>query len=60
MGLNGLVLGVLSLVAVVGDSVTQTIVMVVFTVLIIVANLVAILGLQRGKQTRQKLIEGLL
>ena len=58
--LNLLALGVNSLVASGGDTMTQTIVMVMFTVLIIVVNFVVILGLQRGKQTRQKLIEGLL
>lgn len=58
--LNGVALGANSIVATVGDAMTQTIIMVIFTVLIIVVNFVAILGLQRGKQTRQKLIEGLL
>jgi len=58
--LNLLALGINSLVAGVGSDVTQTIVMVMFTILIIVVNFVVIIGLQRGKQTRQKLIEGLL
>ena len=58
--LNLLALGINSLVAAGGDTVTQTIVMVMFTVLIIVVNFVVIIGLQRGKQTRQKLTEGLL
>lgn len=58
--LNLVALGVNSAVAAVGDTMTQTIIMVMFTILIIVVNFVAILGLQRGKQTRQKLTEGLL
>lgn len=58
--LNLLALAVNSAVASVGDTITQTIVMVMFTVLIIVVNFVVIIGLQRGKQTRQKLIAGLL
>jgi hypothetical protein len=58
--LNLLALGINSLVASGGDTMTQTIVMVMFTVLIIVVNFVVIIGLQRGKQTRQKLTEGLL
>ncbi len=58
--LNLLALAVNSAVASGGGTMTQTIVMVMFTVLIIVVNFVVILGLQRGKQTRQKLIEGLL
>ncbi len=58
--LNLLALGINSLVASVGSDLTQTVIMVMFTILIIVVNFVVILGLQRGKQTRQKLIEGLL
>ena len=58
--LNLLALGINSLVAGVGSDLTQTVIMVMFTILIIVVNFVVILGLQRGKQTRQKLIEGLL
>ncbi len=58
--LNLLALGINSGVASAGSTVVQTVVMVVFTVLIVVVNFVAILGLQRGKQTRQKLTEGLL
>ncbi len=42
------------------DSVTTTIVMVIFVCLIIVVNLVAVFGLLKGKQTRAKLINGLL
>ena len=58
--LNLLALGINSLVAGVGSDLTQTVIMVMFTILIVVVNFVVILGLQRGKQTRQKLIEGLL
>ena len=58
--LNLVALGVNSAVTGVANAATRTIVMVMFTVLIIVVNLVVIIGLQRGKQTRQKLIEGLL
>ncbi len=58
--LNLLALAINSLVAGVGSDLTQTIIMVMFTILIIVVNFVVIVGLQRGKQTRQKLTEGLL
>ena len=58
--LNLLALAINSLVAGVGSDLTQTIIMVMFTILIIVVNFVVIIGLQRGKQTRQKLTEGLL
>lgn len=42
------------------DSVTWTIVMGMFVALIIVVNFVVIVGLVKGKQTRLKLIQGLL
>ncbi len=58
--LNLVALGINAGVAAAGNNVTQTIVMIMFTILIIVVNFVVILGLQRGKQTRQKLIEGIL
>ncbi len=58
--LNLVALGVNSAVTGVDNAATRTIVMVMFTVLIIVVNFVVIIGLQRGKQTRQKLTEGLL
>ena len=41
-------------------SVTTTIVMVLFVCLLVVVNLVVIFGLLKGKQTRLKLINGLL
>ena len=58
--LNLLALAVNAGVAAASSTTTSTIVMVMFTILIIVVNFVVILGLQRGKQTRQKLTEGLL
>jgi len=42
------------------QSVTTTIVMVLFVCLVIVVNLVVIFGLLKGRQTRVKLINGLL
>lgn len=42
------------------QSVTTTIVMVMFVCLLIVVNIVVIFGLLKGKQTRLKLINGLL
>ena len=42
-----------------GD-VTLTIVMLIFVSLAVVVNIVAILGLSKGKQTRSKLLNGLL
>ncbi len=42
------------------ESVTTTIVMSLFVCLLIVVNLVVIYGLLKGKQTRLKLINGLL
>ena len=59
--LNLLTLAINSIVAAESnDSVTTTIVMVIFVCLIIVVNLVAVFGLLKGKQTRTKLINGLL
>jgi len=59
--LNLLTLAINSIVAAESnDSVTTTIVMVIFVCLIIVVNLVAVFGLIKGKQTRAKLINGLL
>ena len=43
-----------------GDESYTTIVMTVFVSLLIVVNLVVIFGLLKGKQTRSKLISGLL
>ncbi len=58
--LNLVALVVNAVVAAAGTTLTSTIVMVMFTILIIIVNFVVIIGLQRGKRTRQKLIEGLL
>lgn len=58
--LNLVTLGVNSGVAAAGRDVTTTTVMAMFVALLIVVNLVVIFGLLKGKQTRSKLIEGLL
>jgi hypothetical protein len=42
------------------DSGTQTIIMVTFTALVLVVNIVAEIGLIRGRQMRKKLLGGLL
>jgi hypothetical protein len=58
--LNLITLAINSGVAAGGDSATTTIVMFTFVALIIVVNLVAELGLIRGRQMRKKLLGGLL
>lgn len=58
--LNLITLGVNSGIASSGKNGTQTIVMFTFVVLIIVVNLVAEIGLIRGRQMRRKLLDGLL
>ena len=58
--LNLVVLATNSIVAGVGQGVASTIVMILFVSLLIVVNLVVIFGLLKGRQTRIKLIEGLL
>jgi len=59
--LNLVTLAVNSIVAGNSDtSVTTTIVMSLFVALVVVVNLVVIFGLLKGKQTRLKLINGLL
>ncbi len=59
--LNLVTLGVNSIVAAESDqSVTTTIVMFMFVSLLIVVNVVVIFGLLKGRQTRVKLINGLL
>lgn len=58
--LNLLVLGINSGIASGGSGATQTIVMVTLVALVIVINLVAELGLIRGRQMRGKLLNGLL
>ncbi len=58
--LNLLTLAINSGVAAGGDSGTTTVVMFTFVFLLIVVNLVVEMGLIRGKQTRTKLLNGLL
>ena len=58
--LNLVVLAVNSIIAGEDGSVTTTIVMSMFVCLLVVVNLVVIFGLLKGKQTRLKLINGLL
>ncbi|MFC1961861.1 hypothetical protein ACFLWN_02305 [Chloroflexota bacterium] len=58
--LNLITLGVNSGIASSNGGGTQTIVMFTFVVLIIVVNLVAEIGLIRGRQMRKKLLNGLL
>ena len=59
--LNLVVLAVNSIVAGESDeSTTTTIVMVLFVCLLIVVNVVVVFGLLKGRQTRLKLIKGLL
>ena len=43
-----------------GGDVTQTLIMFTFVALLIVVNLIAEIGLIRGRQTRIKLLDGLL
>ncbi len=58
--LNLVVLATNSIIAAEDQGVTTTIVMFMFVGLLIVVNLVVISGLLKGKQTRLKLINGLL
>ncbi len=58
--LNLVILATNSIIAGGDQSVTTTIVRVMFVCLLIVVNLVVIFGLLKGKQTRLKLINGLL
>jgi len=58
--LNLVILAVNSIVAAGDKSITEIIVMFMFVALLIVVNLVVIFGLLKGKQTRLKLIDGLL
>ncbi len=43
-----------------GDETTATVVMITFAALIVVINLVAEVGLMRGRQIRTKLLDGLM
>jgi len=58
--LNLVILAANSIMASEDPSTTTTIVMILFVCLLIVVNIVVIFGLLRGKQTRLKLINGLL
>jgi hypothetical protein len=59
--LNLLTLGINSGVASDSDSgATMTIVFTTFIILVLVVNFVVVIGIQKGKQTRIKLINGLL
>lgn len=58
--LNLVTLGINSGIASGGNGATQTIVMFTFVALIIVVNIVAEIGLIRGRQTRAKLLAGLM
>jgi len=60
IALNLITLAVNSIVAGEDDGATASIVMGAFVVLVVVVNTVAVIGLLRGKQTRLKLIDGLL
>jgi len=58
--LNLVILAVNSIIAAGDESITEIIVMFMFVALLIVVNLVVIFGLLKGKQTRLRLIDGLL
>jgi len=58
--LNLVTLGVNSGVAAASRTATTTTVMAMFVALLLVVNLVVIFGLLKGKQTRMKLLSGLL
>ena len=58
--LNLVILATNSIIAAENGSVTTTIVMSMFVCLLIVVNLVVIFGLLKGRQTRLKLINGLM
>ena len=58
--LNLLTLAINSIVAGTSGSVTSTTVMFMFVALLVVVNTVIIFGLLKGKETRTKLINGLL
>ncbi len=58
--LNLLTLGVNSAIASARGGATQAVVMFTFVALLIIVNLVAEIGLIRGRQTRRKILDGLL
>ena len=58
--LNLVTLGVNSVVASANSGAVQTVVLFTFVALIIIINLVAVIGLVRGRQSRAKIIKGLM
>jgi len=58
--LNLIILGVNSGIAAGGRGVTTNILMFIFVALLLVVNFVAEIGLIKGRQTREKLINGLM
>ncbi len=58
--LNLIILGVNSGISAGGGDITTTILMFTFVVLVIVVNFVSEIGLIRGRQTRAKLLNGLM
>ena len=58
--LNLVILATNSIIAGGDQTVTTTIVMVLFVCLLVVVNLVVIFGLLKGRQTRVKLVNGLM
>ena len=58
--LNLVILATNSIIAYDSQTTTTTIVMILFVCLLVVVNIVVIFGLLKGKQTRTKLINGLL
>ena len=60
IALNLLALGINSVIAAANGGATTTIVMFTFVALVLVVNFVAEVGLIRGRQTRTKLLDGLL
>jgi len=58
--LNLIILGVNSAIAADGRGMTTTILMFIFVALLLVVNFVAEIGLIKGRQTREKLLNGLI
>ena len=60
ISLNLITLAVNSAVAATDNSAQKIMIFSVFTMLVIVVNLISIFGLMKGRQTRTKLLEGLM
>jgi hypothetical protein len=60
IALNLITLAVNSAVAAESDSTQAMMIFVMFTLLMVMVNIVAVFGLLKGKQTRSKLLEGLI